>query len=700
MSSAEVVPMFSSNPNATSDSSSHEPSSNLFLKKFRVHMHDLGITDPGDYISTMVDYFKDDSPAKKWFHEERTSATPATTWGAMEQAFLRRFPGPQAAERSKQEWERELLGMRITVEELDKTVDVGGTEVFAHIRFAECLLQVRDALPEVIHEKVKAMQTDWVTFTAKIKGIEREHICEGVAKAKKAKEMECVVSELACNRSTPKTPTTPISKMAAQLARAGLQSPSQPVRNPPPVNPFGGEGGGKGNLFTPPVQLGENDKAQLERVAARLGRALLADDAAGCAEYMRHINIWNAQFGGACILLERTGYPLSPGTAAPGSGECFGCGKVTTPYHRRAECPGPPVPAKESTFCTLCAKHLAPPPAQSGPEWWVGWKERKLVGETGKAEDFMGDVSFTSTPTRQVSFENTVWDKNDGHKFTGALRNGNDTTDEGGVDLALTTGVEEVGDQPGDGAEEARCQEATQAELEVEADANWWLPEAVPPSREISAGVSATPVRGVLNAVDGAAGECTDTDRTGGKEPGNSHGGTERSMWWAKEQGEIAVKQERVISVGAGATPARGVHEPTTVLHTAEHANTSAEETLQADTELYNIDAYLPEDQAPIFTRATDPFNPARVKHILELIQVGNDLTANKKAAVRALITKYADTFALAHTRWRDGIMGYQIVGAEHVKGANSTVADALSWADEGTPKVYRDGSGWTVSPD
>jgi hypothetical protein len=102
----------------------------------------------------------------------------------------------------------------------------------------------------------------------------------------------------------------------------------------------------------------------LERVAARLGRPLPADDADGRTEYTRRISAWNAQFGSARVLLEHTGYPLSPGTVAPGSGECFGCGKVTTPFHRRAECPGPPIPAKESTFRALCAKHLNPPPAQ------------------------------------------------------------------------------------------------------------------------------------------------------------------------------------------------------------------------------------------------------------------------------------------------------------------------------------------------
>jgi hypothetical protein len=58
------------------------------------------------------------------------------------------------------------------------------------------------------------------------------------------------------------------------------------------------------------------------------------------------------------------------------------------------------------------------------------------------------------------------------------------------------------------------------------------------------------------------------------------------------------------------------------------------------------------------------------------------------------------DKLNVTHTRWRDGIMGYQIVGAEHVKGANNMVADALSRADEGTPKAYGDGSKWTMSPD
>jgi hypothetical protein len=37
------------------------------------------------------------------------------------------------------------------------------------------------------------------------------------------------------------------------------------------------------------------------------------------------------------------------------------------------------------------------------------------------------------------------------------------------------------------------------------------------------------------------------------------------------------------------------------------------------------------------------------------------------------------DKLNVTHTCWRDGIMGYQIVGAEHIKGTTNAVADTLS---------------------
>ena len=51
-----------------------------------------------------------------------------------------------------------------------------------------------------------------------------------------------------------------------------------------------------------------------------------------------------------------------------------------------------------------------------------------------------------------------------------------------------------------------------------------------------------------------------------------------------------------------------------------------------------------------IFTRVTDPFKPARIQAILDVVQLGDDLTENERSQVRALIAEYADCFALSVT--------------------------------------------------
>ncbi|KAJ6510919.1 hypothetical protein C8R45DRAFT_814468, partial [Mycena sanguinolenta] len=155
-------------------------------------------------IDAFPDYLVEDSPAEKWFLALQSSATPAMTWAVLETAFHARFPGPEKVERTTQEWERELAGMRLMLTELNTTVNVGSAEVFAHVHFASRLLELaqlagiaatpsgiwqsRDALPEVMREKVPSTQADWTTYMAVIRLVDRIYLRESVAKAQKAHE--------------------------------------------------------------------------------------------------------------------------------------------------------------------------------------------------------------------------------------------------------------------------------------------------------------------------------------------------------------------------------------------------------------------------------------------------------------------------------------------------------------------------------
>lgn len=249
---AADIPEFGGDPDATD-----KITSKSFLKKVRIQLRADQLTTDADRIAAVVDYLKDNSPAEKWYTDTLAGANPPTTWAAFEAAFVLRFPSPEKAERTPQEYERELLGSKLKVEELDTTVDVSGEKVFTHVHFAGRLLelaklasidgtsgniwQARDALPEVIRDKVPVTQQNWKTFTDTIKAIDRVHIREGAAKAKKALEMERTVQDL----KTRQAPTTPVSKMSAQLAQAALTTP-RANNTPPPANPFG-SGGGRGN---------------------------------------------------------------------------------------------------------------------------------------------------------------------------------------------------------------------------------------------------------------------------------------------------------------------------------------------------------------------------------------------------------------------------------------------------------------------
>ncbi|KAJ7115625.1 hypothetical protein C8R43DRAFT_902586 [Mycena crocata] len=378
---AEIVPMFTGEP-VTAGSTSVTPAT--FIKKFRAHMRDLliPINAVGDAarIDALKDYLVEDSPAETWYKDLQAGAGALTTWAAMEAAFLVRFPGPEKAGRTKQEWERELVAMRLSLAELGTTVQIGGADVFAHVHFASRLLEVaklagiaatisgiwqsRDTLPEVIRDKVPSTQASWTTYTAAIKAVDRDHIREGVAKARKAQDLERTVTELKARSP----PLTPVSKMSAQMSRTVIATPRAatapvPARAAAAADTFGGGGGGgQGNLFTPPETLSDVGKRHLRKIVEGLAGAMLQDDQGGRTEYTRRIGGWHTVHGNKKVLLERTGFPLSPGTAPPLSGECFVCGKVTIPWHARDSCPGPRIPIKEKIFRGLCVKYLRDDP--------------------------------------------------------------------------------------------------------------------------------------------------------------------------------------------------------------------------------------------------------------------------------------------------------------------------------------------------
>ena len=399
-----------------------------FLKTFRCFTTYARITENSSIIECFGDHLKYGSPADEWFSELDTATS---TWKEVEKKFLERFPPVEKAKRTETELERELCELRLKVEDLGKKEKYAGEDVYTHVIFAEKALslakqakistgsnsiwKVRDELPDIIRQKVKESYVSWTDFCTAIKGIEMAHIRDGVKKYQKEKEekekMEAAIAGLhriqqqqqqqqQRRQPPPTAPLSPMSNasnvMQSMTIRNTRTAPATTTNTAPNAttantNPFASSGGGQGNLFRqPPPPVTSTDRDALQQ--SLVYYPLQPNTTGGNRVWLGQLRDWRAKHGESPIT-PATGFPLHPGGAAPGSGECFGCGLVG---HRRDSglCNTEAINPRERTFRTICGRILCAAPAaqvnfveDSGGEFgWLGDRSLAHTADQGNGE--------------------------------------------------------------------------------------------------------------------------------------------------------------------------------------------------------------------------------------------------------------------------------------------------------------------------
>ena len=324
-------------------------------------------------------FLQADSVADEWFEE--LTVADRKDWNAIETAFNKRWPRKKAVKKTKEEYEEEITGTQLHLEDLGKKEKIAGRETYSHIAWADKMEtivkgakiegtttyigHVRKEIPKLLREKVGTGHADWTAFLQAVRDVDLDHIRDGVNIWKKEQEEQLALKKRV--QQLEKLTASPTAPLRHQMTTFNIgdsqQNSPQPARQATTAttNPFTGTSGGTGNLFTPRNTRPPPTQADRTAILARLQKyPHHPDTEAGRQAHRAQQVEWVKTHGLTATVTEATPYPLRPGTCPVNTGECFTCGQQGHLGRRDGStCGGNrPLNTREQAWRAICSRIL------------------------------------------------------------------------------------------------------------------------------------------------------------------------------------------------------------------------------------------------------------------------------------------------------------------------------------------------------
>lgn len=218
-----------------------------FLKSFNRAMRQQAIVTSTDKLDAFGDYLGTGSQAEAWF--KAIPSTSKATWSAFVTEFEVHWPLVKIAEKTKAEYEKELLDHTLLSTEVGKKTTLYDQECWTHVTWAAKTLQlatsvgiaqstsmiwqVRSTLLDIVKDLLKDEEyMGWADFKKAVTDLKGSRLVEKQEQHnRQVQELNALKTDLARIRQRAPAPN-PVDALQSQLSRMSINAPNPPSSTP------------------------------------------------------------------------------------------------------------------------------------------------------------------------------------------------------------------------------------------------------------------------------------------------------------------------------------------------------------------------------------------------------------------------------------------------------------------------------------
>ncbi|KAG2034213.1 hypothetical protein BDR03DRAFT_984557 [Suillus americanus] len=333
--------------------------------------------------------------AEEWF--QGLSPSKLALFSSIKAAFWKRWPPPRQPRYMRAQQKEQVMA-----EQLEESIIGLWTEGdYGHVTWANKVLHlalgmgdttrhlieyVVEGIPNLLKDHLRCEYEDWDEFVDDVQGVPSVKLKRGHEELDKEHARDADIARFKAHNT--QWLSTPTYRVAARMPIPSNVTPTNtlgttyppsystlavPNMNNPAMPAQGGF-----NARGVPFMRTQLTRAQiLENLAAMPQRV---NTEAGIRQYEADVELWHRMHGAEGFPTLEKPYPLRPGTAILGSGECYSCGMVTEPMHVSMQC-------------------IAQEPLRTQESHW----RQQVAGLIRRTASPMNHPNYTATPVQHIT---------------------------------------------------------------------------------------------------------------------------------------------------------------------------------------------------------------------------------------------------------------------------------------------------------